>query len=123
MIADAEQAAPEGAPITLGADKRYDASEFIAALTDMQVLPQVAQNTRNRKSAVPDSVAQGEPYAILQQRRKLIEQGFGRAKLVGPIRQVMVRGLKKVDQLFVLTMAAYNLKRMRTLGQVRPLAA
>ncbi len=35
--------------------------------------------------------------------------GFGSAKLVGPIHQVMVRGLKKVDQLFVLTMATYNL--------------
>lgn len=31
----------------------------------------------------------------------------------------MVRGLKKVDQLFVLTMTAYNLTRMRTLGAVR----
>jgi hypothetical protein len=36
---------------------------------------------------------------------------------------VMVRGLKKVDQLFVLTMAAYNLTRMRTLGQIRPVTA
>jgi ABC-type nitrate/sulfonate/bicarbonate transport system permease component len=48
-----------------------------------------------------------------------MEQGFGWAKLIGPIRQVMVRGLKKVDQLFVLMMAAYNLTRMRTLGKVR----
>ena len=29
-------------------------------------------------------------------------------------------GLDEVDQLFVLTMAAYNLTRMRTLGQIRP---
>ena len=29
--------------------------------------------------------------------------------MVGPIRQVTVRGIKKVDQFFVLTMAAYNL--------------
>ena len=36
------------------------------------------------------------------------------------MRQVVVRGLKKVDALFVLTMTAYNLTRMRTLGQVRP---
>ena len=35
----------------------------------------------------------------------------------------MVRGIEKVDQLFVLTMAAYNLVRMRTLAQVRPLVA
>lgn len=34
----------------------------------------------------------------------------------------MVRRIKRVDQMFVLTMAAYNLVRMRTLeqlGQVR----
>lgn len=31
----------------------------------------------------------------------------------------MVRGIKKVDQLFVLTMAAYDLVRMRNLAEVR----
>lgn len=35
------------------------------------------------------------------------------------MRQVLVGGLKKVDQMFVLTMGAYNLTRLRTLGQVR----
>ena len=49
----------------------------------------------------------------------MIEQGFGWAKTVGRIRQVMVRGLQRVDQMFVLTMTAYNLTRMRTLGQIR----
>ena len=68
---------------------------------------------------MPDSVAKTDGYVISQQKRKLIEQGFGWAKFIGPIRQVMVRGLEKVDQLFVLTMAAYNLTRMRTLEQVR----
>jgi IS5 family transposase len=119
MIADAKQVADEKAQITLGADKGYDAAEFIEALTDLKVLPHVAQNTSNRKSVVPDSVAKNEGYTISQQKRKLIEQGFGWAKLIGSIRQVMVRGLKKVDQLFVLMMAAYNLTRMRSLGQIR----
>ena len=59
-------------------------------------------------------------YSVSQQKLKLIEQGFGWAKAVGNIRPVMERGLGKVDQLFVLTMAAYNLTRMRTLGQIRP---
>ncbi len=119
MIADAKQVADENAQITLGADKGYDAAEFIEALTQMEVVPHVAQNKSNRKSAVPDVIAQSEGYAVSQQKRELIEQGFGWAKFVGPIRQVMVRGLKKVDQLFVLTMTAYNLTRMRTLGQLR----
>ena len=35
------------------------------------------------------------------------------------MRQVMVRGLEKVEQMFVLTMSAYNLTRLRTLGSVR----
>jgi hypothetical protein len=35
------------------------------------------------------------------------------------MRQVTVRGLKRVDQMFVLNMAAYNLVRLRSLGQVR----
>jgi hypothetical protein len=123
MIADALQAAEPDAQLTLGADKGYDAQEFIDALAQMKVLPHVAQNTSNRRSAVPEPVAQTDGYAVSQQKRKLIEQGFGWAKLIGPIRQVMVRGLAKVDQLFVLTMAAYNLTRMRTLGQLRAHAA
>jgi transposase len=118
MIADARQVKPEG-KMTLGADKGFDAAEFIQALQDMKVTPHVAQNKSNRKSAVPDEIAATEGYSISMQKRKLIEQGFGWAKLVGPIRQVMVRGIKKVDQVFMMAMAAYNLVRMRTLGQVR----
>ena len=105
--------------ITLGADKGYDAQEFIDALEQMKVTAHVAQNTSGRRSAVPDTIAATAGYGISQQKRKLIEQGFGWAKAVGNIRQVMVRGIDKVDQLFVLTMAAYNLTRMRTLGQIR----
>jgi transposase len=120
MINDARQAADNPqAEITLGADKGYDAKEFIDALQEMNVIPHVAQNTSGRRSAVPDAIAASAGYAISLQKRKLIEQGFGWAKTVGRIRQVMVRGLKKVDQTFVLTMAAYNLTRMRTLGRIR----
>lgn len=118
MIRDARAANPEG-EITLGADKGYDAGEFIKALQDMEVAPHVAQNKAGRASAVPDELAASEGYAISQQKRKRIEQGFGWGKFIGPIRQVMVRGLKRVGQVFVMTMAAYNLVRMRTLGQVR----
>lgn len=119
MIGDAVLAAADSAQVTLGADKGYDAAEFVEALQAMKVIPHVAQNTSNRRSAVPDEVAASAGYAISQQKRKLIEQGFGWAKFIGPIRQVMVRGLAKVDQVFVLAMTGYNLVRMRTLGQLR----
>ncbi len=120
MVGDARQAKDDPEiEITLGADKGYDAKEFIDALQEMKVTPHVAQNTSGRNSAVPDAIAGTAGYAISQQKRKLIEQGFGWAKTVGNIRQVMVRGIERVDQMFVLTMAAYNLTRMRTLGKIR----
>ena len=104
MINDARQVLPdEQTAITLGADKGYDAKEFIDACIEMKVIPHVAQNTSGRSSAVPEAIA----------------QGFGWAKTVGRMRQVMVNGLERVDQMFVLTMAAYNLTRMRTLGKIR----
>lgn len=118
MINDARQANPEAA-ITLGADKGYDAAEFITELQRLKVAPHVAQNTSGRRSAVPDEIAQGDGYEASMQRRKRIEQGFGWSKTIGQLRQVMVRGLQKVDQLFVLNMTAYNLVRMRSLGQLR----
>ena len=118
MIGKVRQANPQAA-ITLGADKGYDAAEFITELRRLKVQPHVAQNTSGRRSAVSDEIAQSDGYGASMQCRKRIEQGFGWAKTIGQIRQVMVRGLKKVEQMFVLNMAAYNLVRMRSLGQVR----
>jgi UDP-glucose 4-epimerase len=58
MINDARQAAEDpAAEITLGADKGYDAQEFIEACQEMKVTPHVAQNTSSRRSSVPDTLA------------------------------------------------------------------
>lgn len=77
MVGDARQAKDDPAiAVTLGADKGYDAKEFIDALQGMQVTPHVAQNTAGRKSAVPDAIAGTVGYAISQQKRKLIEQAL-----------------------------------------------
>lgn len=123
MIKDARRAAPKSAEVTLGADKGYDAREFVEELGRLGVTPHIAQNKSNRRSAVPDEIAATEGYALSQRKRKLIEQGFGWMKSTGRIRQVMVRGIKRVDQLFVLAMAAFNLTRMRTLAELRPVIA
>ena len=120
VIDDTRQALPDvQTAITLGADKGYDAQELIEACLVMGVVLHVAQNTAGRHSAVPDAIAESEGYAVSQQKRKLIKQGFGWAKTVGGIRQLMVHGLECVDQMFVLTMTACNLMRMRTLGKIR----
>jgi hypothetical protein len=118
MLADV--AAP-GKRVTLGADKAYDTKGFVKACREINVTPHVAQNlNRNGGSAIDGRTTRHPGYEVSQRKRKRIEQCFGWGKLIGPIRQVMVQGLDKVDQLVTLTMAAYNLTRLRTLAQLRP---
>ena len=117
MLADVAQ---PGKRITVGADKAYDTRGFVKACRDTNVTPHVARNTnRLGGSAIDGRTTRHAGYAISQRKRKCIEQCFGWGKLIGPMRQVMVRGLDKVDQLLTLTMAAYNLTRLRSLAQLR----
>ena len=48
----------EGLPgthrVTLGADKGYDAHDFIAELRHMEITPHIAQNDTNRRSAMDE---------------------------------------------------------------------
>jgi IS5 family transposase len=53
--------------------------------------------------------------AISQRKRKQIERVFGWSKLDRALRQVKLRGLARVDCFYRLTIAAYNLMRMRRL--------
>jgi transposase len=113
--------AKPGKRVTVGADKGYDTQGFIKACRDINVTPHVAQNTRrNGGSAIDGRTTRHAGYEISQRKRKRIEQCFGWGKLIGPMRQVMVQGLDKVDQLLTLTMAAYNLTRLRNLAQLPP---
>lgn len=56
---------------------------------------------------------------MIMRARKRIEQRIGWGKTVGPLAQVMVRELEKVDQLLTLTMAAYNRTPSRSLAELR----
>jgi transposase len=118
MLADV---ASDTRRVTVGADKAYDTRGFVKTCRDLNVTPHVAQNTgRLGGSAIDARTTRHAGYEVSQRKRKCIEQCFGWGKFIGPIRQVMVRGLAKVDQVFALTMAAYNLTRLRTLAGVRP---
>jgi hypothetical protein len=107
-----------GKSITVGAEKGYHAAEFIDVCAKLKVTPHWAQNNSKCNSSLPDDIAQTPGYAASQKRCKVIEQGFGWAKQIGNIRHMMVRGIKRVDQVFVLAMVAYNLVRMRTWVQI-----
>lgn len=102
--------------ITVGADRAYDTRGFVKSCRAHGVTPHVAQSLhRQGGSAIDARTTRHAGYGISQRKRKCIEQCFGWAKQIGPMRQVMVRGLQKVEQALTLTMAAYNLTRLRTL--------
>ena len=96
--------------LTLGADKGYDAAEFVADLRQACVTPHVAQKSRH--SAINGWTTRHVGYALSQKHRKQIEEPFGWAKTVGGMAQTMYRGIERVRSRFILTMAANNLARL-----------
>ena len=96
--------------LTLGADKGYDAAEFVADLRHACVTPHVAQ--KSRYSAVDGRTTRHEGYALSIKHRKRIEEAFGWAKTVGGVAQTVYRGVERVRSQFIMTMAANNLARL-----------
>jgi transposase len=101
--------------ITVAADKGYDTRDFVACLRGMHVTPHIAQHTTGRRSAIDARTTRHPGYAISQQKRKLVEQGFGWIKTIGGLRKLRHRGGPLVEWIFTFTAAAYNIVRLRRL--------
>ena len=55
--------------ITLGADKAYDAEDFVNELRSMKVTAHVAQNTSSRSSAIDGRTTRHGGYAVAREQR------------------------------------------------------
>src|SRR5688572_6483956 len=102
-------------PRTLGGDKGYDTRDCVDDMRERRVTPHVAQHTTNRRSAIDGRTTRHAGYAVSQQKRKLVEQGFGWIKTIGGLRKLRHRGGALVTWVFTFTAAAYNIVRMRRL--------
>jgi transposase len=99
--------------LTVGADRGYDAKEFVAGVRALGATPHVARKTRG--SALDGRTTRHVGYAVSQRRRKLVEEPYGWMKTVGGLGKLRHRGKAKVAALFAFACAAYNLVRLRTL--------
>jgi hypothetical protein len=115
-----EPVAERPVAITLGADKSYDAADFVEELRTLNVRPHVAQNTSGRRSAIDKRTTRHPSYAKSQRIRKRIEEAFGWIKTVGGLRQTKLRGRAKVAWAFIFAVAAYNLVRAPALLAATP---
>jgi len=111
--------------ITLGADTQYQEEVFVQALRDREVAPHVSEYVKGNlgKNSLTADEQADQRRSISQRKRKLIEKVFGWSKLDRPLRQVKLRGLDRVDWFYRLTIAAYNLVRMKKLIPIQSLAA
>lgn len=105
---------------TVGADKAFDTGPFVEGVREIHVTPHVAQNTTHRASRIDRRTTRHTGYRLSQFARKLIETVFGDAKQHGILRQVKLRGLKKVKFLFTLAMTVVNLRRLPRLLAMAP---
>jgi transposase len=94
--------------ITLGADKAFDAQDFVNELRSMKVTPHVAQNT-TRRSAMDRRTTRHPGYAASQRVRKRIEEAFGWIKTVAGQEKTRFCGVERVGFGFTLAAAAYHL--------------
>ena len=104
--------------VTLGADKGFDAEDFVLALKDQTVTPHIAINARTystgavRRTAVDQRTTRPKGYGISQRCRKRIEESFGWTKTIDGAAKLKLRGLAKAKGFFTFRMIAYNLIRM-----------
>ena len=102
----------DGQRVTLGADKAYDATDFVAEMRRLGVTPHVSQNTNGRRSAIDRRTTRHPGYATSTRVRKRIEEVFGWIKTVGGLRKTRHRGTALVGWMFTLAAASYNVVRI-----------
>jgi hypothetical protein len=78
----------------------------------LNVTSHVTKNDKGRTSNLDRKTTLQPGYAICLSWRWLLEKGFGWPKQTGPLRQVKLRGLEKVDWLIVFSCAVHNLIRL-----------
>jgi transposase len=104
--------------ITLGADKGYDAEDFVNELRSMNVVPHVAAKTRS--SAIDGRTTRHASYRASQIVRKRIEEAFGWVKAAAGFARARHHGLARVGWQFTLAMAAYDLIRLPKILSLTP---
>src|SRR5215469_4007769 len=102
---------------SLGADTAYQEPPFIEQLRRRSIAPHVAEyaNGNLGKNGLTEQERADARFSISQQKRKRIEEAFGWGKLTGSLRQVKLRGLRRVDWFYRMVMVRYNLVRLRKL--------
>jgi hypothetical protein len=104
-------------PITLGADNAYQERDFVEGLRARGVVPHVAEcpGAYRRVSHLRADESEDTGLGVSQRARKLVEKVFGWGKQARPVKQMKLRGVRRVDWMFRFVMTTHNLLRLQKL--------
>lgn len=108
---------------TLGADKQYQEREFVRGLRERGIVPHIAEYERGqlqRRNSLLAEERNSVEFVRSQRKRKLVEQSFAWIKHWAGLRQVKLRSRRRVEWLFQIAAAAYNLVRWNRLRTALP---
>lgn len=100
---------------TVAADKNYDTKAFVADVRGLGFTPHVAQNNKNRRSAIDGRTTRHSGHRVSQRIRKRVEEPFGWIKTVGAGRKVRYIGQERNRAWFKMEAAVYNIIRICSL--------
>ena len=101
---------------SLGADKGYHTKALVAYLRSLRIAPHIAMIAGRKTPGLDRRTTRHSGYKMSQVRRKIVEEIFGWAKVIGGIRKSRFVGRLKTSFATVFVSAAYNLLRMSRLA-------
>lgn len=103
-------------PRTLGADKNYHTTEFVAGVRHRGIVPHIAQVSGRKVPGLDGRTTRHESFALSQRKRKLIEQCYGYAKSVAGVRKSRFVGKAVTELMLDIAFATLNLLRIAKLS-------
>jgi transposase len=107
---------------TIGADKNYHTSPFVAGCLERGIKPHVALFEGRSTEGLGDATRKTKGYLGSQVIRRRIEEIFGWMKTIGGIRKSRYRGVERTHMALQFVAAASNLLRMAKLSMAPPIA-
>jgi hypothetical protein len=110
-------------PKSVGADKGYHNTRFVAGCQGQSIRAHVARMKGRKTPGVDGRTARGKGYRMSQVVRKRIEEIFGWMKTVGRMRRSRYRGAERTDAACKFVVSALNLLRLAKLSVAPPTVA
>ena len=113
-------------PLTLGADKAYNVTDFVGALRARKVTPHIAVKGtiskigKRRKSTIDGQTTRHHGYEISLRYGKCIEEIFSCARAKARLTKFKVKSLDRTIATFTVLPAACNIVRLPKLLAQQP---